>query len=117
MTTQRLDNYLRTYRRRAGLTQEEVAFLLGSESGTSISRYEHHSRIPNLETILAYEAVFRVPAGELFAGRLETIQQDVAKRADQLVEQLGLDVLPDPKSRKKQALKAIRGGGSPFWPA
>ena len=37
----KLENYLRTYRRRAGLSQDEMAFLLGTKSGTKVSRYEH----------------------------------------------------------------------------
>ncbi len=43
--------YLRTYRKRSGLTQSEVARLLGLESGQLISRYERLDRSPNLETV------------------------------------------------------------------
>ena len=41
-----LHNYLRTYRKRAGLSQAEVAFLLGCHSGAKVSRYEHAARRP-----------------------------------------------------------------------
>ena len=33
MATHKLENYLRTYRKRSGLTQREVAFLVGSRNG------------------------------------------------------------------------------------
>ena len=54
----RLPNYLRTYRKRAYLTQDELAFLLGTESGTRVSRYERFSREPAFQTVLAYGVIF-----------------------------------------------------------
>lgn len=33
----RLDNYLKTYRKRTALTQKDVAYLLGCQSGSKIS--------------------------------------------------------------------------------
>ena len=62
----RIPSYLRTYRKRYGLTQDEVAFLLGCQSGTKVSRFERLARKPNLETALACEVVFGIPAHELF---------------------------------------------------
>jgi transcriptional regulator with XRE-family HTH domain len=64
----KLENYLRTYRKRSGLSQDEMAFLLGCQNGTKVSRYERFARKPNLETLFAYEVVFGAPARELFAG-------------------------------------------------
>jgi len=64
----KLNNYLRTYRKRASLSQDEVAYLLGCRSGAKVSRYERFARQPTLQTALAYEAIFGVPVRELFAG-------------------------------------------------
>jgi transcriptional regulator with XRE-family HTH domain len=64
-----LDNYLRTERRLAGLSQEDLAFLLGSQNGTIVSRYERGRRTPSLETALAYEAILGIPVSELFPGK------------------------------------------------
>ena len=50
--THNLENYLRTYRKRSNLSQDEVAFLLGCRGGTKVSRYERHARKPNLEQFL-----------------------------------------------------------------
>jgi transcriptional regulator with XRE-family HTH domain len=77
MATHKLENYLRMYRKRAGLSQDEVAYLLGGKSGTIASRYERFRRTPSLETALACEAIYGVPVKELFAG--------VSARAERLV--------------------------------
>jgi DNA-binding XRE family transcriptional regulator len=52
---QRLENYLRSYRKKSGLTQREVAFLLGWDDGAQISRYEKRERRPPIETALAFK--------------------------------------------------------------
>lgn len=80
MVTPRLENYLRTYRKRSGLTQQEVGYLLGRETGALVSRYEKRRRLPPLETALAYEEIFGVPIGELFAGIRQSVGRDVKKR-------------------------------------
>jgi transcriptional regulator with XRE-family HTH domain len=85
MTPHRLENYLRTYRKKAGLSQREVAFLLGCEDGAQVSRYEKRRRLPPLETALAYEAIFGIPISELFAGMRQSVEEDIEKRRlDQL---------------------------------
>jgi len=43
----KLRNYLRVFRKGMGLYQDEIAFLVGSEKGTTVSRYEHNERIPD----------------------------------------------------------------------
>ena len=63
-----LSNYLRTFRKRSGLSQDDVAFLLGVQSGAEVSRHETFKRVPTLKTALSYEAIFGVPVRELFAG-------------------------------------------------
>jgi len=78
MKTHKLENYLRSHRRRAGLTQREVAFLIGCRDGAQISRYEKRRRLPPLETALAWEIIFGIPVSELFAGMHEAIGDDVS---------------------------------------
>jgi DNA-binding XRE family transcriptional regulator len=81
MATHKLDNYLRTYRKRAGLSQDEMAYLLGTRDGTKSCRHEQFARVPSLETALAYEAIFRAPVSELFAGIYEKAERATARRA------------------------------------
>src|SRR5436190_20861278 len=80
MATHKLENYLRTYRKRSGLTQREVAFLVGCRNGAQVSRYEKRRRLPPLRTALACEAVFGVSVSELFAGLREVAGQAVGER-------------------------------------
>lgn len=87
MSEKRLNNYLRSYRRRNRLSQDEIAFLLGGKCGTRISRYETECRLPSLETALAYEAILGVPVRELFAGRFEKVDKEVKERALLLVRE------------------------------
>ena len=102
-----LENYLRTYRRRSRFSQEEVALLLGSRSGTRVSRYEQQIRKPTLETALAYEAIFRVPVSELFAGLYRKVEKEVIARAEELAERLASDKTVRVSSRKLALLRAI----------
>lgn len=80
-----LPNYLRFNRRRASLTQEEVAFLLGvkglMDRGIKVSRDESSARTPSLEAALAYEAIYGIPVRELFAGLYAQAEQRVAEKA------------------------------------
>src|SRR5712692_5609597 len=93
MTPHRLENYLRSHRKESGLTQQEVAFLLGCEDGTLVSRYEKRRRLPPIETALACEEIFGVPVAELFAGMRQSVGKDVAKRRFELMSQLQGKVL------------------------
>jgi transcriptional regulator with XRE-family HTH domain len=84
----RLENYLRTNRKQSGLTQQEVAFLLGCETSAQVSRYEKRRRLPPLETALACEAVFGIPVAELFAGVRQGVGRDIEKRRLELKARL-----------------------------
>jgi transcriptional regulator with XRE-family HTH domain len=88
MTPHRLENYLRSHRKQSGLTQEEVAFLLGCEDGTLLSRYEKRRWLPPLETALACEAIFGIPVGELFAGKRQEVGRNIEKRRLELKARL-----------------------------
>src|SRR5437667_8625700 len=81
-----LQNYLRANRKRLALSQDDVAFLLGTRSGGKVCRYEHFVRLPSLETALAYEAIFRRSVSELFPGLYQKVERDVAERAIILAE-------------------------------
>jgi len=81
-------NYLRSNRKRLALSQEEVAFLLGTQSGAKICRYERFAREPSLQTALAFEAIFQRPTSELFGGLYQKVQQEVAARAKTLTNKV-----------------------------
>ncbi len=81
MEPRTLPNYLRTYRKKAGLTQQDFAFLLGISNGAQVSRYEKGHHLPPLRTALTCEAVLGTPVSELFAGTSRTAN---AKEISQL---------------------------------
>ncbi len=103
----RLPNYLKTYRRRAALSQDEVAFLLGCRTGAKVSRYEHMARRPSLETAWGYEVLFGAPERELFAGGYEKVEDDIRKRARALADKLGASRRDRLTLRKLETLQAI----------
>ena len=105
--SRKLQNYLRTYRKRFGLSQKEVAFLLGVKNSAKASRYERLQRVPLLETILAYEAIFRVPVRELFGGVFEKVNKDVVRRAKLLTRTLQEGEADRITIRKLEMLSAI----------
>ena len=108
----KLENYLRTYRKRSGLSQDEVAFLLGGQSGTKVSRYERYARKPNLETLFAYELVFGAPARELFAGVYQKVEKTMLSRAQLLTRKLNRATPNSLATRKLNILKAITSGSA-----
>jgi transcriptional regulator with XRE-family HTH domain len=89
---------LRTHRRRHGLSQADIAMLLGAVSGTKASRYENFARMPGALTVFAFEIVFNQPASELFAGNYQAVRRAVQERARRMVKQLNAQ--PDPQTRK-----------------
>jgi transcriptional regulator with XRE-family HTH domain len=84
----RLPNYLRAQRKRAGLSQKEVAFLLGCRCGAKVSRYERFKREPTLRAAIACAVVFHVPVRELFAGIYDDVARVTERRSRELARRL-----------------------------
>jgi transcriptional regulator with XRE-family HTH domain len=98
-----LSNYLRTFRKRSGLSQDDVAFLLGVQSGAEVSRHETFKRIPTLKTALSYEAIFGVPVRELFAGEFQKVEAEIKARAEELARRI---LEPGLKGKSKRGILA-----------
>jgi transcriptional regulator with XRE-family HTH domain len=103
----RLPNYLRSNRKRLGLSQEEVAFLLGTTNGAKVCRYERFSRLPSLETALACEVIFKISTRELFSGLYQKINHKVVERAKVLTHRIRRRPLTKHTQQKSAALGAI----------
>ena len=106
----KLENYLRTYRKRSGLSQDEVGFLLGCQKGTKVSRYERFARKLSLETLFAYEVVFGAFARDLFANAYQKVEKRISNRAQLLTRKLNRATPDRIATRKLQILKAITFG-------
>src|SRR5882724_4142358 len=88
MALHRPHNYLRSHRRKSGLTQHEVAVLLGTIAGGRVSRYENRHRLPPLRAALGYGALFGVPVDDLFPGVRESVRGQVVPRVERMIAEL-----------------------------
>lgn len=78
--------YLQLLRRESGLTQAELAFLLGLKSGSKISRYERSRRRPGFRTLLGLEIALRASLEMLFAKEGNRARRQLRKRAAVLLK-------------------------------
>jgi transcriptional regulator with XRE-family HTH domain len=81
-------SYLRTFRRRVGFTQKELAFLFGTTSRSAVSRVEGSIRKPSLESLIASAFIFGVSPIELFPAFVAQLHGAVLRRANELYEEL-----------------------------
>jgi transcriptional regulator with XRE-family HTH domain len=88
MAAHKLANYIRAYRKKSGLSQREMAYLLGCETGTQVSRYERRRHMPPLRTALAFQAALGTPLSELYAGTYESVAKQVTVRGQSLAVKL-----------------------------
>ena len=100
-------HYLRACRRRASLSQRDVAFLLGVKAISKVSRYERNVTLPSIYTALAYEAICGKPIARLFERTYEPIRAAVQQRAATLLSHMSSPVHSVRASRRKQSLEAI----------
>lgn len=108
-----IDNYLRTFRKRSGLTQREVAFLLsGGGDGSMVSRYEQRVRRPDLQTAFAYQIMYGPSADALMPGAFAVVEQIVIDRAHLLAGQLQAEPEGRRLRRKLQFLAALVSRGT-----
>ena len=110
-----LDTYLRTFRRLAGLSQSELALLVGLQSNTTISRFEELKRVPTLPAALSLELIFDTPSTDIFPGVLASVGDGLHHRARDLYENLQGD--PSVATRVKldfleAVLSRSEGGGT-----
>jgi DNA-binding XRE family transcriptional regulator len=80
MTSSSVGTYLRYLRRKSGLSQAELAQILGSVSATQISRHERSRTLPSILTALGYQVVFRMPVSDLFPGLFHTVEAGIEER-------------------------------------
>jgi transcriptional regulator with XRE-family HTH domain len=91
VANQKLPNYLRAYRKRCGLSQEDLAYLVKLNDKSAWSNLERFRRQPSLRTALACEEVFGVPASQLFAGTKVSAARETTRRMRVLRNRLAAD--------------------------
>lgn len=94
--------YLRTLRREWGLTQAEVAFLVGRGDRNRVSGVERGEARPNAGEILAYELIFGSPPRAIFPTYHEQLEEALVRRAYKLHQRLEKD--PSKEAQRKRKL-------------
>jgi DNA-binding XRE family transcriptional regulator len=107
----KLSNHLLSYRKRSGLSQDEVAFLLGSLSGTIVCRHERQNRAPDIHTALAYEVIYNCQISGLYPGLYKKIKLRVVERAKILGHRKFFSTTRGLVERKRRTIDAISRDG------
>lgn len=78
-------NQIWMFRRKRGLGQKQVMFLMNLKSAASLSRYERGEKLPNLVNAIKLELALNTPISVLFRGLTEKLQQDMILRRERTV--------------------------------
>jgi transcriptional regulator with XRE-family HTH domain len=81
--------YLRFLRRKSGLSQRELASILGNVTASQISRHERSVTPPSLLTAFGYQTVFQKPASDIFPGLYHTVEAGAEERLEAFERELG----------------------------
>jgi DNA-binding XRE family transcriptional regulator len=79
---------IRYHRVHSGLSQRELAYLLGYSSEGQVIRHERGTAVPPLLIALAYEAIFRRRVSELFPEFFRTVEQGIEMRIEEMERDL-----------------------------
>lgn len=103
--------HIRVLRRRAGLTQAELAFLLGYRSHTQVSRMEKAERLPDGKDLVMLEVIFAIEPRSLFPHLREKAEAVVAARIAKLLRNPGSEPHASPSLKTahlRRVLDAIQ---------
>ena len=92
MTQNSVGTYLRFIRRKSGLSQRQLAQILGSVTASQISRHERSVTSPSLLAAFGYQVVFRQPASDIFPGFYHAVESGVEERLRELESELSKSV-------------------------
>lgn len=79
---------LRTLRLRSGLSQREVAEILGFQTDVPAFRHESSHTFPDLRTAMGYEIIFRVPICVQFPALYRSVEPVIESRILELKRRL-----------------------------
>ena len=102
----KIPTYIRTHRRRWGLTQRDLAHLFGSKSASQISRWEKLARLPTLRFAFTCQIIFGEVPHNMFPKHFSEIEEAVTQRASEL-EALLEESVSQASKRKRELLHAV----------
>lgn len=91
---------LQSHRRKSGLTQRELAGIIGVANDVQIFRHESGVSIPPLTVALAYSILFQVPISEIFPSLYEAVSENIEATLTEFEQRLqqsstkGLEAIP-----------------------
>jgi transcriptional regulator with XRE-family HTH domain len=101
MINQIRKNYLRTYRKKFGLTQRQLSFLLGLNSGCRISILENGRRFPNIREIIIFSKLFDRPLSALWPWWIAEYENVLDLRISKLVDDLQRSQVRSNRKRRR----------------
>jgi transcriptional regulator with XRE-family HTH domain len=81
-------NYLRSCRKRLGLTQKQLAFIVCLESGSRISALENGHVVPTAGELIVFRKLFARSVDELWPSWAAEVERDTGLRIEQLLDRL-----------------------------
>lgn len=101
-------NYIKAYRRRTNLTQQELAFLLGYADNSHVSRVEQGKQEPSLSDTITCELLFNLAACRLFPDVYTSISNKLLQRLDLLQQHLNGEPSTQTSVEKLAVIREIR---------
>jgi transcriptional regulator with XRE-family HTH domain len=83
---QRIPNRLKRCRKERGLSQTEVARILGVKNSVMISRWEKGLALPSPMNIFKLAAIYRTMTDALYTDLLASLRGEMQKREDALAQ-------------------------------
>ncbi len=80
-----IPNLLRKYRRIRGLSQKQVAKILGLKSASRISRWEKGICIPSYVNVVRLSIIYRTMADALFRDLSRTLREEIYSLEKQIL--------------------------------
>lgn len=81
-------NYMRMHRKKARLSQSDIAHLASLSDHSNVSRWENGTREPSLETLIVYNLLFDTPIELIFKRQKEELEAHICGRIASRIEAL-----------------------------
>jgi transcriptional regulator with XRE-family HTH domain len=83
-----MGSYLRYHRKKIGLTQKELAEIVGSLGPRQVAKHEKFQATPSIIAAIAYHVVLKASIAELFPGLHESVRYGVEQRLAEMEDRL-----------------------------
>lgn len=80
MDRRRFHNYLRRFRRERGLTQRQVAIIMGLNNSTVVSRWEKGSVLPETQSVLKMAILYRSSVDVIYSDLRDSLTDEIRER-------------------------------------